>query len=519
MNEEALATARQTHGPTSPAVADLLNSLGVQYSVKRETVHLATPLLAEALRISRQLYPAHHPKCVRVCSCACGFIARVLRRGSVACPGTKVVPWCMRDRVLAITRNLADTYAAMDRPDLTEPLLVELAKGGGTTGGGGGSAADSAPSRGRSEDEGRGADRAGSADTEEVQWDTPFQRRRHAERVAALRALVAQHHMAHRLDEAAEACLQLLALTRGTLRAALRVASASASAGGRGAGAGAGADAQDDAVDVGAHVCAVAEAMCTLGSIYKDQGDLERAVSALTDVQPFLESHDSHLRVAAEETAGVDSTPDSTALSTADSAVGSRERYWRREARMWVAMSADQMLLLSLRMGVPDIAMACFEVALPATEDGSEMCVLCPILALVVALTFSVPLGPCGCCTLRRRAKVMSHGGEVLLARGDVTGAVSLLQQASDEFAARFPRSFVAYVVVPRLLHVCGQRVHCTHCRYHSAATQAACFTYHGRKNGVARLIAHSRPWWRRSRSCSSPRCRARRCSYPPAQA
>lgn len=290
----------------------------------------------------------------------------------------------MRDRVLAITRNLADTYAVMDRPDLTEPLLVELAKGGGATSGGGGSAADSAaPSRGRSEDEGRGGDLEGSADaqsgTEEVQWDTPFQRRRHAERVSALRALVAQHHMAHRLDEAAEACLQLIALTRGTLRAALRVAarhSASASAGGRGAGAGAGADAQDDVVDVGTHVCAVAEAMCALGSIYKDQGDLERAVSALTDVQPFLERHDSHLRVAAEETAGVDSTPDSTAVSTADSAVGSCKRYWRREARMWVAVSADQMLLLSLRMGVPDIAMTCFEVALPATEDGSEKCVV-----------------------------------------------------------------------------------------------------------------------------------------------
>ena len=44
----------------------------------------------------------------------------------------------MRDRVLAITRNLADTYAVMDRPDLTEPLLVELAKGGGATSGGGG---------------------------------------------------------------------------------------------------------------------------------------------------------------------------------------------------------------------------------------------------------------------------------------------------------------------------------------------------------------------------------------------
>ena len=432
----------------------------------------------------------------------------------------------MRDRVLAITRNLADTYAVMDRPDLTEPLLVELAKGGGATSGGGGSAADSAaPSRGRSEDEGRGGDLEGSADaqsgTEEVQWDTPFQRRRHAERVSALRALVAQHHMAHRLDEAAEACLQLIALTRGTLRAALRVAarnSASASVGGRGAGAGAGADAQDDVVDVGTHVCAVAEAMCALGSIYKDQGDLERAVSALTDVQPFLERHDSHLRVAAEETAGVDSTPDSTAVSTADSAVGSCKRYWRREARMWVAVSADQMLLLSLRMGVPDIAMACFEVALPATEDGSEKCVVrrmacpcggiaqclplwwCSMLALVVVLNACpcggahVPPVPCGCCTLRRRVEVMSHGGEVLLARGDVTGAVSLLQQASDEFAARFPRSFVAYVVVPRLLHVCGQRVHCTHCRYHSAATQAACSTYHGRKNGVARLAAHSRP-------------------------
>ena len=49
-------------GNSSPAVAKLLNNVGVAYSAQPATLRLAVPMLKEALRLSRLIYGDFHPE-------------------------------------------------------------------------------------------------------------------------------------------------------------------------------------------------------------------------------------------------------------------------------------------------------------------------------------------------------------------------------------------------------------------------------------------------------------------------
>ena len=62
LNGRALRIVRGTQGNSSPAVAKLLNNVGVAYSAQPATLRLAVPMLKEALRLSRLIYGDFHPE-------------------------------------------------------------------------------------------------------------------------------------------------------------------------------------------------------------------------------------------------------------------------------------------------------------------------------------------------------------------------------------------------------------------------------------------------------------------------